>query len=55
MVDELDKFVDETVLSWIKENDDHLRTMYKAYMEDSGESEWTYDEFAVYIYYEYNH
>ncbi len=55
MADDLDKFVDDVVKSWIQENDDHLRSMYTAYLEGAENSECSFDEFAVYIYYEYNH
>ena len=55
MTDGIDKFVDDVVLKWIKDNDDHLKNMYEAYLEEDNESACTFDEFAVYIFYEYNH
>ena len=55
MANEMDKFVDETVIKWIKENDEYLKTLYEAYLEDANESKCTFDEFAVYVFYENNH
>ena len=55
MDDELNKFVDESVTAWINENKKNLQSMYESYIAESNESVMTFDEFAVYIFYEYGH
>lgn len=55
MDDELNRFVDESVKTWIEENKENLQSMYESYISESNESVMTFDEFSVYVFYEYGH
>ena len=54
MDEELDKFVDESIKEWIQENKENLQSMYESYVE-SNETACSFEEFAVYVFYEYGH
>ena len=55
MDDKLDKFIDESVMAWIEENKENLQSMYESYVTESNEAVCTFEEFAVYAFYEYGH
>ena len=55
MDEKLDKFVDDSVKAWIDENRENLQSMYESYSADSENAPCTFEEFAVYAFYELGH
>lgn len=55
MDNKLDEFVDESIINWIEENKENLQSMYESYTSESQDSVCTFEEFAVYVFYEYGH
>ena len=55
MDNNLDKFIDDSVRAWIEENKENLQTMYESYIEDPDQASCTFEEFAVYAFYELGH
>ena len=50
-----DVFIDKELETWIEENKEYLTSMYSSYIEDEKSSTCTFEEFSVYVFYEYSH
>ena len=55
MSEEPDVQIDEEIKRWIDEHKENIQSMYEAYCSEMGESICTFEEFAVYMYYEGAH
>ena len=55
MSDESNTQLDETLTLWIDEHKENIQSMYEAYCLEIGESICTFEEFAVYMFYECGH
>lgn len=55
MKNESNTLLDETIKLWIDEHKDNLQPLYESYCLEMNESVCTFEEFAVYIFYECGH
>ena len=55
MSDESNTFLDETVTAWIDENKENLQSLYKDYCLEFNDTTLTFEDFAVYMFYQSEH
>ncbi len=49
------KFLDETAKQWIENNKSDLESLYKNYCLEYGETEMSFEDFAIYTFYQSEH
>ena len=55
MNDDSNKFLDETISKWIEENKENLQSLYKDYCSEYNDTTLTFEDFAVYTFYQSEH
>lgn len=55
MGDKLDDHLDDEIKKWIDEHRENLQSMYESYCLEWNDSEFSFDDFAVYMFYELGH